>query len=93
MLQCVQVVYNFAWRQQHQSRSCQQAAQPDAADTDSAQMPTAAPAIKSTPSKYPVAAVSHNTSHAVSALQQGKVIAPATDTVYGLATDVDSEGI
>ena len=83
-MHCVQVVYDFTWRDQSQASSQQPAqlvsAASEARESDRQGMCD----------RYPIAAMTHNIPRAVSALQQGKVVAVPTDTLYGLAADANS---
>lgn len=83
----LQVVYEFSWK----DKSAQQQQQQQAAKLSVDQSAPASPPVNNlTRMGYPVAAMPHNTPRAVSALQQGQVIALPTDTLYGLAADASS---
>ena len=88
-MHCVQVVYDFTWRDQTQSLSPQQPAQLVGAASEAFQaLPDSD--RQGMCNRYPVAALPHNIPRAVSALQQGQAVALPTDTLYGLAADANS---
>ena len=95
------MVYDFTWRDHSRPQASQKLAQPATADLSSAQTPVTEHAqhaqhaqqaqhAQHVQSVYPIAAMAHNIPRAVSALQQGQVIALPTDTLYGLAADANS---